>query len=140
MNGQAFLLHMKNEMKKNDFIFTISPILKDRGYKKRGSYWYFYDNNKKLILCINLQGSQWNKDSYYINIGIADIKEGQLYPSLLNWTWRHRCRGEQGEVNIDTKVFVQSIDTYFSEYLEAKTPSDFYNKYNATFISNQYWI
>ncbi len=46
---------------------AFSPIFKRYGYKKHGATWHH--DNKELISCFNIQGSQWSK-AFYLNLGI----------------------------------------------------------------------
>ena len=126
-------------MTKTEFISAAAPLLKDRGYKKRGSYWYL--SRAGYVFCINLQGSQWDKDHYYINIGAAEQREEAPYPTLLKWLWRHRCRNAHGEeLNPELSDLLLCIDSCFSDFLAADDPSSFYKEHHATLLVNQYWL
>lgn len=125
-------------MNKIDLIQLLDHALKYRGYKRRGNYWFLTQNG--IIFCINIQNSQWDKNTYYVNIGVAKEEQACNYPTILNWTWRHRCHGKSGEVNLSMQEIMTSVDVYFSDYINADNPSDFYIKYSAERIFNQYWI
>ena len=49
-------------------INDLRPLLKDRGYKKIRQNWYRDDDD--LIIVFNIQNSYYDKDDYYINLGI----------------------------------------------------------------------
>ena len=55
---------------------AITPLLKQFGYKKSGTTWYY--DTTCFVKVLNIQRSQWSK-SYYINLGIylksLDTKE-----------------------------------------------------------------
>ena len=49
-------------MTKNEFIEAIRSPLKKEGFRKVGQYWY--KRNNDIIYCINVQGSQWDRNDY----------------------------------------------------------------------------
>lgn len=59
-------------MIKQEFIEEIRAPLKKYGFQKKRAYWFKKCND--IIFCINMQGSQWNKDNYYFAIGGAEYK------------------------------------------------------------------
>ena len=60
-------------MVKQEFLAAIREPLKAEGYRKKGFYWYKTVND--LVFCLNLQGSQWDKDDYYFQVGAALHKD-----------------------------------------------------------------
>lgn len=129
---------MRKVMKKEIIIQQLKPVLQKRGYRKRGYYWYKSQNG--IIFCLNIQGSQWSKDDYYVNVGVAKEDTMCKFPTILNWVWRHRCKGEKGEINMDLQDIVTCMDKYFSAYIDADSPNDFYRKFSAECIAEQYWL
>ena len=122
---------------KDNFIEEISPILKSEGYKRKRNYWYLLKNN--VVFCINVQGSQWDKNNYYVNIGAKNNICENYYPTALQWTWSHRCTDTSGsENNISIKDFIKCKDVYFDDFVSLKV-DEFYNKYNAIKICEQ-WV
>lgn len=75
-NWAGVLMLYKNfwrqSMIKQEFIEEIRAPLKKYGFQKKGAYWFKKCND--IIFCINVQGSQWNKDNYYFAIGGAEYK------------------------------------------------------------------
>ena len=62
LNGEVYMI------KKQTLINDLRPLLKDRGYKKIRQNWYRDDDD--LIIVFNIQNSYYDKDDYYINLGI----------------------------------------------------------------------
>lgn len=124
-------------MVKNEFISEICAKMRELGYKKRGNYWY--KAQKDLLLCINVQGSQWNKDNYYVEIGASIIHHDLKNPTVLGWYFRHRCKGQDGkELNILPRDFFQCIENTFSNLTSADQLPQYLAAKNAQKIVNQY--
>lgn len=125
-------------MVKQEFLDAIREPLKAEGYRKKGFYWYKKAND--LVFCINLQGSQWNKDDYYFQIGAALYKEDSETPTILGWLFRHRCKGEHGELNVSPQEALTCVVSTFGELKSSAQLSDFLQVHNATKVANQYWF
>lgn len=89
-------------MNKEDFIQEIRSPLKALGFRKNGQYWYKTYND--LLLCINVQGSQWDKNDYYVEIGAALANSGRKFPTLLYWEFCHRCVDHGQKINFDVNI------------------------------------
>lgn len=77
-------------MNKKDFLLVVHDYLKPLGYKKNKNYWFL--SNGELVYCVNVQGSQWDTNGYYVNVGIAIEKDVGTKPSLIYWYVRKRCK------------------------------------------------
>ena len=55
-------------IRKSEVISEITPLLKKMGYKKRNITWVL--PQKDLDVVFNIQGSQFDTEMYYINLGI----------------------------------------------------------------------
>ena len=53
---------------KQTLIESLSPMLKEKGYKKAKQTWHKQDSD--LIIVFNIQNSSYDKEDYYINLGI----------------------------------------------------------------------
>ncbi len=53
---------------KQELISALIPILKEKGYKKIRQNWY--KENSDLIIVFNIQNSYYDKDDFYVNLGI----------------------------------------------------------------------
>lgn len=52
---------------KQELIERLSPMLKEKGYKKVKQTWH--KQNSDLIIVFNIQNSSYSKEDYYINLG-----------------------------------------------------------------------
>ena len=63
---------------KETLISQITPQLKTMGYKKRNNTWAKQsDPEMNIFIDINIQGSQYDKKDYYINLGVYIKALGQ---------------------------------------------------------------
>lgn len=124
-------------MNKQEFIIAIKPRLKQMGYWKSGNYWY--KEGPELINCINVQGSQWSTDDYYVNIGFALPLPKKSNPTLLHWYCRRRCIGQHGDVNISLNDFFAECSKLFDSIQSFEQLSAFLTK-NAQKVCSQYWF
>ena len=125
-------------MDKHTFIREISNPLKELGYRKRTNYWYRAAND--LIFCINVQGSQWDKDDYYVEIGISFGDDSIRYPSLLHWHCRHRCCGINGEKNMEPDEVLLYVSKMFDDIHSINDVEELLIKQHATKVVSQYWF
>lgn len=100
-------------MTKNEFIEAIRSPLKKEGFRKVGQYWY--KRNNDIIYCINVQGSQWDRNDYYFEIGVAEHKENCTTPTLLHWLSCHRCEGNSGERNVLPSEALKCVSNTFRD-------------------------
>ncbi len=76
-------------MTKTEFIDHIKPLLKQLGFRKNGCYWH--RDAGQIIQCIFVQGSQWDAENYYVEVGWAHW--GMKKPTLGHWLSRGRLPG-----------------------------------------------
>jgi hypothetical protein len=57
-----------NKLSKEQLIDCFKPVFKQCGFKKMRTSWR--KSTDDLILVLNIQGSQWDKEDYYINVGV----------------------------------------------------------------------
>lgn len=125
-------------MNKSEFIDAIKPALKNDGYRKKGSYWY--KHKEQIILCINVQGSQWDTNDYYVEIGIAMFEDVcYLFPTLMLWRIRHRCVGRSGELNIEPDELFREIKKHHTVCEKSDLPQ-YLSLRNAKRVVNQFWF
>lgn len=125
-------------MEKQAFISEISKTLKLLGYRKSKNYWYRAYND--LIFCINVQGSQWDKNDYYIQIGVSFATNDIKNPSILQWYFRHRCSGKNGEKNILPDEFLSCLSEIFDKIHTADDIETLLREHQATKVVSQYWF
>ena len=57
-----------NSLSKEQLIECFKPVFKQSGFKKMRTNWR--KTTDDLIFVLNIQGSQWDKEDYYINVGV----------------------------------------------------------------------
>ena len=126
-------------MDKLTFISEIKPLLKAMGYRKNGNYWYKAVND--LTFCVNVQGLQWDKNDYYVNIGIAITNPSIKNPTQLHWYCTHRCRGIDGEqTNIPPAEIIRIVNDTFPADMTSAQMTSFLNKHKAQWVIGQFWF
>lgn len=126
-------------MDKEQFLEEAKCDLKRLGFRKNRNYWYLEKNN--LIFCVYVQGSQWDKNDYYVEMGIAcsNASHGKN-PTILNWFCRHRCTGTRGDKNICPSEML----SYVQEMIECVSGHQDLQSYmaskKAVKVVNQYWF
>ena len=56
-------------MFKVDMIVSLKSILKEQGFKKIRNYWYKVQN--EMTFYLNIQGSAYSSDDFYVNFGVV---------------------------------------------------------------------
>lgn len=125
-------------MNKTEFINEITQPLKNLGYRKKGFYWF--RKTGKIILCINVQGSQWNTNNYYVEIGVALDSASRRNPTVLYWYARHRCKGISGELNIEPRELYAELANHHSSICDSVDLSHYLTERNARKVVNQFWF
>lgn len=115
-------------MNKTEFILAAKEYFKKLGYRKHRNYWFLACD--EIVYCVFLQNSQWSKDDYYVEVGIALRKEVGERPCLTDWYVRKSCPDEREyytNVSLDDEIRamdfykeIHSIDE-LKQYME-KTP------------------
>ena len=59
---------MKHVLPEQELIDYVKPYLKSKGFKKKNKRWT--KDIGEFTLCFYIEGSQWDKDDYYIRPGI----------------------------------------------------------------------
>ncbi len=123
-------------MNKQEFISAADSELKALGYRRNRNYWYKASLN--FLICLNIQGSQWDKNDYYVEIGLSSLREEQKFPPILDWDIRHRCTGVNGERNISPEDFMTELRNLCSQLNTVNSLTELIEKSNAVRIVNQY--
>ncbi|MBQ5319451.1 MAG: DUF4304 domain-containing protein [Oscillospiraceae bacterium] len=118
---------IKMPINKSELISEIAPLLKNLGYKKRNNTWVLY--LKDLDVVFNVQGSQFDTEMYYINLGIYIHELGEKKnPSISSCQIVERVNQEFNNVNLIINVINKWIEWYGdlnllrSKALENKLP------------------
>jgi len=69
------------DMSPDEFIGLVTPLLKENGFRRTRTTWR--KDLGKCIAVFNVQKSQWDSDSFYVNIGTYYSKLGdEISPSV----------------------------------------------------------
>lgn len=123
-------------MKKQEFIEEIAKIMKQQGFRKKGQYWF--RNKSDYIECVCVQGSQWDKDDYYVNVGFAEANDTWKNPTELHWHSIHRCFDRSGnQLNILPQVLQDEMLRIFQDFASMKEVNDFLQRLNAVKVGSR---
>ena len=64
-------------MSKQEMIEYLRVYLKQRGYKKQKQTWHRI-NQDRVYVIVNVQNSQWDRETYYINLGAGIDRQSTL--------------------------------------------------------------
>ena len=64
-------------MSKQEMVEYLRGYLKQRGYKKQKQNWHRI-NQDGVYVIVNVQNSQWDRETYYINLGAGIDRQGTL--------------------------------------------------------------
>lgn len=103
------------KINKEKLISEIISPLKANGYKKRSTTWVKSSDLKNgIFTIINIQGSQFDKNDYYVNLGVYIQALGEKSaPSCIS-----DCHMQQritSEIN-SSELFLQVIEKWESYY------------------------
>ena len=64
-------------MSKQEMIEYLRVYLKQRGYKKQKQTWHRI-NQDRVYVIVNVQNSQWDRETYYINLGAGRDRQSTM--------------------------------------------------------------
>ena len=64
-------------MSKQEMIEYLRAYLKQRGYKKQKQNWHRI-NQDRVYVIVNVQNSQWDRETYYINLGAGIDRQSTM--------------------------------------------------------------
>ena len=64
-------------MSKQEMVEYLRGYLKQRGYKKQKQNWYRVNQNRVYVV-VNVQNSQWDRETYYINLGAGIDRQSTM--------------------------------------------------------------
>lgn len=85
-------------MLKSDIIDALKPILKKKGFKKIRNYWYKVYN--EMTFYLNIQGSCYDPNDYYVNLGIVLSPFQEKIPPIYEWDVCRRIFVDEKQLNI----------------------------------------
>ncbi len=130
---------------KETLISQITPQLKTMGYKKRNNTWAKQsDPEMNIFIVINIQGSQYDKKDYYINLGVYIQALGQknIPTCISDCQMQERITVEINSSELLLKIIEKWENTYglynqiYDKVLENKMPKFTDKKLYSYFIVN----
>mgnify|MGYP000407710338 FL=1 len=64
-------------MSKQEMVEYLRGYLKQRGYKKQKQTWHRI-NQDRVYVIVNVQNSQWDRETYYINLGAGIDRQSTM--------------------------------------------------------------
>lgn len=97
---------------KSELVSEIKPLLKNMGYKKRNTTW-LKKSDDNIIIVVNIQGSQYDKEDHYINLGvyINDLGTKEI-PSISDCHLMERVRADVDSAQMMINVVEKWEDWY----------------------------
>ena len=123
------------QMIKSEFVPLAAAELKRTGFRKNGLYWY--RPQADYLECVCVQGSQWDKDDYYVEIGFAKRDMSRKNPTCRNWFAVHRCSGVKGDLNITVQEMKTNMDVLFRGFPSAREAGGFVRTYKCFSAADQ---
>lgn len=130
---------------KETLISQITPQLKTMGYKKRNNTWAKQsDPEMNIFIVINIQGSQYDKKDYYINLGVYIQALGQknIPTCISDCQMQERITVEINSSELLLKIIEKWENTYglynqiYDKVLENKMPKFTDKKIYSYFLVN----
>ena len=124
-------------MVKTEFIQAVKLPLKERGFRKKGQYWY--KTQGAWIICYNVQGSQWDSNNYYVNLGAIPVESNDPTPPNYRWKLFMRCRNPK-QTCPDPMDTIEDLDRVFGPLETLEQLPDFLEKHPVTTVGEQYFL
>ena len=124
-------------MVKTEFIQAVKLPLKERGFRKKGQYWY--KTQGEWIICYNVQGSQWDTDNYYVNLGAIPVSDDDPTPPNYRWKLFMRCRNPK-QTNPDPEDTLGDLERVFGSMETIAQLPGFLQKHPTTTVGTQFFL
>ena len=129
-------------MFKADIIISLKPILKEKNFKKIRNYWYIAKNGMTFYL--NIQGSCYCSDDFYVNLGVVFSPFDGRIPPIYTWDRRRRVFVEGKQINFDIEDVIAVLEFFLDLFPTVREAEIFVNsqknKYERIIISNRYML
>ena len=100
-----------SELTQEQLIDCLKPLLKREGFKKSKTTWR--KTTVDLISILNIQGSQWSEEDYYINVAIYIKALGEeVNPPEYRCHIRSRI---ENEVYVCSSIY-EEVSNWFEKY------------------------
>lgn len=123
-------------MIKSDAIKSLKTSMKENGYKTQGNYWY--KESFDVIHFAAIQGSQWDTNDFYVNIGIMKKSHvtKKCHPDYEWDIWfRFQEKDMQPEPNnilhfiLESHRKMSSVSTIDSLFRDGEIPQTYFRSY-----------
>ena len=94
---------------KKDFIIKCKEHFKTKGFIRKGTTWSKHKDD--LILCFNIQTSQWDSNDFYLNVGIV-VKGIDEKPQTTLGKWHVHQR--INDLDKSSEDVLREVDLWFS--------------------------
>ena len=124
---------------KTDMVEALKPYLKDMGFKKIRNYWYLVQEDMTFYL--NLQGSCYSAEDYYVNLGVVSAPFQKQIPPIYEWDVNRRCFADEQQINIGLDDILTAL-VFFLDLFPTKAALSFFvmqqkKKYSHIIVSDR---
>lgn len=127
-------------MLKTEMITSLKPILKEKNFKKIRNYWYKVQNGMTFYL--NIQGSAYDTNNFYVNLGIVFSLPPGKVPPTYDWDIFRRVFVDNKELNLNLEDVLLILDAFFKLFPTIEDAQTFVRnqkiKYEYIVISERY--
>lgn len=98
-------------MLKTEIIASLKPILREKKFKKIRNYWYKEQN--EMTFYLNIQGSAYSPDDFYVNLGVVFSRYDGKVPPTYDWDIFRRVFVDEKQINLNLEDVLSISDTFF---------------------------
>lgn len=129
-------------MFKVDMIVSLKSILKEQGFKKIRNYWYKVQN--EMTFYLNIQGSAYSSDDFYVNFGVVLSSFKEKIPPIYEWDVCRRVFVDGKQTNFDLADVLLMFDYFLNLFPTVEETVSFVNsqkkQYQHIIISERYML
>lgn len=127
-------------MLKTEIITSLKPILREKNFKKIRNYWYKEQNGMTSYL--NIQGSVYDTNDFYVNLGIVFSLIDKKVPPTYDWDIFRRAFVDNKELNLEIEDILLILDAFLKLFPTIENAQTFAqnqkSKYEYIVISEHY--
>ena len=105
-------------MLKLEIIASLKPLLKKQGFKKIRNYWYKVQDD--ITFYLNIQGSIYNSDDFYVNLGVVLSPFKGKIPPIYEWDVCKRAFVDGKQINLDLENVLLMLDYFLNLFPTTK--------------------
>ena len=127
-------------MLKTEIIASLKPILREKKFKKIRNYWY--KEQHEMTFYLNIQGSAYSPDDFYVNLGVVFSRNDGKVPPTYDWDIFRRVFVDEKQINLNLEDVLLISDTFFKLFPTIEAAQIFAQnqkiKYEYIVISDHY--